>query len=84
VPTRTEQCEGADYDVASSPCLDSLPGMLAGRTLSRLPMLLPFSFLPSRLLAPTELCARRLGPLVSHLDDSGFIRDWKVSKKSER
>jgi hypothetical protein len=28
--------------------------------------LLPFPFLPSCLLAPTELCARRLGPLIYH------------------
>jgi hypothetical protein len=27
---------------------------------------LPFPVPPSRLLAPAELCARRLGPLVSH------------------
>src|SRR5262249_43888713 len=43
-----------------------------------------FPFSPSRLLAPTELCARCLGPLMRHLDNSGFIRDRKVSKKSER
>jgi hypothetical protein len=31
-----------------------------------LPPHLAFPFSPSRLLAPAELCARRLGPLVSH------------------
>jgi hypothetical protein len=35
-------------------------------TLTALPPLLPFPFLPSRLLAPAELCARRLGPLICH------------------
>jgi hypothetical protein len=35
-------------------------------TLTALPTLLPFPFLPSRLLAPAELCARRLGPFVCH------------------
>src|SRR5262249_34224590 len=49
-----------------------------------LPGPLAFPFPPSRLLAPTELCARCLGPLMRHLDNSGFIRDRKVSKKSER
>src|SRR5262249_53898016 len=49
-----------------------------------LPGPLAFPFPPSRLLAPAELCARRPGPLVSHLDNSGFIRDRKGSKKSER
>src|SRR5262249_46358514 len=39
-----------------------LPVMLAGGTLRALPTLPPFSFLPSRLLASTKLCARRLGP----------------------
>src|SRR5258708_40373919 len=55
---------------------------LLGR--AALPGPVAFPFPPSRLLAPAELCARRLGPLVSHLDNSGFIRDRKVSKKSER
>ena len=32
----------------------------------RAPSLLPFPFPPSRLLAPAELCARRLGPLPCH------------------
>ena len=39
------------------------PITLSGGTFRALPTLLPFSFLPSRLLALTELCARRLGPL---------------------
>src|SRR5215472_6563880 len=58
-------------------------GRVATDSLALLPPL-PFSFPPSRLLGPAELCARRLGPLVRHLDNSGFIRDRKVSKKSER
>src|SRR5215468_484651 len=58
-------------------------GRVATDSLALLPPL-PFSFPPSRLLAPTELCARCLGPLMRHLDNSGFIRDRKVSKKSER
>src|SRR5262249_41922680 len=49
-----------------------------------LPGPLAFPFPPSRLLAPAELCARRPGPLVSHLDNSGFTRDRQGSKKSER
>src|SRR5215467_6564360 len=43
-----------------------MPVVLAGGTLRALPTLLPFSFLPSRLLASTQLCARRLGPLECH------------------
>jgi hypothetical protein len=35
-------------------------------TLRALPPLLPLPFLPSRLLAPAELFARRLGPLICH------------------
>jgi hypothetical protein len=35
-------------------------------TLTPLPPPLPFPFLPSRLLAPAELCARSLGPLMCH------------------
>ena len=46
--------------------LIDMPAMLAGGTLRALPTLLPFSFLPSRLLASTQLCARRLGPLECH------------------
>src|SRR5262245_26069847 len=38
----------------------------AALTLRAPPPLLPFPFPPSRLLAPAELCARRLGPLPCH------------------
>src|SRR5260370_23773546 len=41
---------------------------LLGR--AALPGPLAFPFPPSRLLAPAELCARCLGPLVSHLEPS--------------
>jgi hypothetical protein len=52
--------------VVRRPRSDNTPVVLAGWALSALPPQLPFSFLPSRLLAPTELCARRLGPLECH------------------
>src|SRR5262245_42133892 len=42
------------------------PCVRSALTLTALPPLLPFPFLPSRLLAPAELCARRLGPLICH------------------
>ena len=41
------------------------PITLSG-SFSALPTLLSFSFLPSRLLASTQLCARHLGPLECH------------------
>jgi hypothetical protein len=42
----------------------NVPSRSLGR--QALPPRLAFPFSPSRLLAPAELCARRLGPLVSH------------------
>jgi hypothetical protein len=42
------------------------PPCRTGLFITALPPLLPFPFLPSRLLAPAELCARRLGPLICH------------------
>src|SRR5258708_24262086 len=39
-----------------------------------LPGPLAFPFPPSRLLSPAELCARCLGPLVSHLEPSDHCR----------
>src|SRR5215472_16849498 len=41
------------YGCSSTSLLKDMPAMLAGGTLRALPTLLPFSFLPSRLLAST-------------------------------
>src|SRR5262245_41237338 len=50
-------------DLLCQGAIEQLRGYL---TLRAPPPLLPFPFPPSRLLAPAELCARRLGPLPCH------------------
>src|SRR5262249_18897033 len=56
--------------------------IVSGSGRAALPGPLAFPFPPSRLLAPAELCARRLGPLVSHLDKLWFSFETRSLTKN--